>query len=226
MPRVLHAANALLALSLLACDASLAPTRAVDAAPFMGLARDFVVNRDGGMFSLYGSPFDQSFRLAPGEYLPVEVSTSRGDVETIRLVPMICGEHLCNLLRIEMRPGASLLDFEKNIRAAGARLTEANPTLERPESGVIWPLDGNPSRVTYELARHPTVASVTRHEVYHGFYYPIIGDFHGGIPMADVTVRPRDGTLSVALGDTIFVRYAMGDFVAQSQWIQNFFNSP
>ncbi len=226
MLRKLNAPRVLLALALAGCDSSLEPTRAAVPAPFIeSLAIDFAMYRDGGVFSLYGSPFDPAFRLPAGAYVPVEVSTSRGDAEMLKLVPMHCGETLCNLIRIEMRPGASVLDFEKSIRAAGGRLASASTSWDRPHSGMVWALAGNASRVAFELFQHPAVASVMRQERY---FWMMRDDsaLRGGIAMADEPVRPLDGTLSVALGDTIFVRYTTGDVVTLRQWTHHGFNAP
>lgn len=226
MPRRHDASGLLLALALVGCDGALAPTRAVDSAPFIeSIGIDFSLYRDGGVFSLYGSPFDPSFRLPAGAYVPVEVSTSRGDAELLRLLPMHCGETLCNLINIEMRSGASVLDFEQAIRAAGGRLAVASTAWDRPHSGVVWALDLNPERVAFELFNHPAVASVERQE---RFFWMMRDDaaLRGGIALADEPVRPSDGTLSLAPGDTIFVRYTTGDVVTLRQWVHYGFNTP
>lgn len=230
-PRAPKAAlGALLALTLLSCDAPLGATRAVDEAPYMA---SFELNhsnfRDGGVFTLAAVPFDGGFRVPKGEFIALELSTSRGDAELMKLVPMLCGATLCHEATLEMLPGVSLLEFETRIHNAGARLSSAYDARSRPQAGRVWALDGNISRVANELRRHPTVASVEPLGMYR--ILPTAGHLaailHGGIPLANVAVRPRDGTLSFAPGDTVFARYDYLDgFSREMRWFGMWFNTP
>jgi hypothetical protein len=208
---------------MLGCDVPVAPWLALGGAPPLRpfLIDDFYL-RDGGVFALTTSPEDTMLRLPRGAYLPVEVWTSRGDVEELRLARMMCGRYTCHRVTVNMKPGSSVRPLESLIQSLGARLVLVS-IQSPPGWGSVWVLDGTADRFREWISLHPDVdfAELTAPFTTE----PLPPDWNrflsGGVPIADVPVRQRDGTLSVTGGDTIYFSYtdAEGGVVAANWYV-------
>lgn len=208
----------LLAIALFSCDSPLGPSRPFDAPPALidFSFRDDLL-RDGGALVLSSVPVDDSFRLSRGTYLAVEISTSRGDEEQLRLTPMFCGDDRCSLATLRMQEGEPLLDYEPSIRNAGGRLLRVYFSVLTGDFGSVWVTEGTAQQFAERMLSHPAVEFAQAVERDDFFPESLL---EGALPISSATVQPRNGTLSVVAGDTVFARYVSvsGDTLAR-QWI-------
>ncbi len=195
---------------LTACDAFTAPPIRFEHPEVYGLEFDpFLMKLDeNGVLFVQSELVDQTFTLEEHQRVPVELTTSAGDVERIPLYHMTCpvgspfrGFYCFNFI-IWPHDWYDPQGFAVRARALG---------VIPIRHGSTW------SMVILDYRRVAIVARAMRAwpDVWIAdMDYPICDSFcdprrwlTGPIPVTTGVPKPRDGTVQIATGDTVRVRY-------------------
>lgn len=215
---------------LVACDAPIGLAVPLEHRPTLAwLSLEAFTLRDGGVLAIEAEADDPRFRLPRGTYLTLDLTTSRGDSEELRLERLLCGVHWCHRVDVHAKDGISIPELEQAIRTAGGRLTFVG-AFNPPSWGAAWVLNGRVPEFRDRLLLHPNIdfvdfdAPTWAGFVDDDYWQRLMG---GGVPLSTAPVVARDGTLSVLVGDTVRARYidASGGVLEQS-WVIPGLNNP
>ena len=166
--------------------------------------------RDGGIVFVEMAPTDTSFRLAPGEYLPITVTSRAGESEDLRLRSEICGlesgqSYLCNFLSVSVQSGHDVREIEADMQRLNARLTLVAPT---PTYGSAYAF-GDWNRTMSSVRKLPNVINVDFVRLYESgpVFIPFASRLAAAAPFSRGTPSPADGLLTALPSDTLLFTY-------------------
>ena len=167
---------------------------------------------DGGILILYATPSDYTFSLEPGQRVPLEISATSGDRDSVGLYNVACpsrerlpGHVPCFDLTLGMREGHDPTEFADQLRAAGGWYVSIHPAF----ATVLFFSPDDPIGRAKRARSWPGVA-------YAEFWGRACGIPEGcaPFPTLEVPVRvvpgaavPGDGIVQVRSGDTVSVTY-------------------
>lgn len=211
--RLTGAALIILGLSNAACEYPFAPEGGERNPHVSFVSFDGFSSRvaDGGALTIGAFPSDESFRLQPKQWVPIEIATSSGDVETLRLHSAICpaGErwaaYTCFQFHISLAPEHDLDEIQARVAAIGGRIVTMSSslvTVTMPQPNIL--------RYAREADSWPGVAWA---------WTSVPGCFPGGgcpsgarlrvpVPVDFGSPRPGDRVLQLQPGDTVRVVYS------------------
>jgi len=170
---------------------------------------------DWGLVAVSGLPADTSYRLGARDQIPVNITSSGGDTESVELSPLVCGSpptvYACQELDLEMDSGYQAQQLRPVMDQIPARFILVSVT---GQDAGIWVFD--PARLNDAisiLARQPHVRYVGPTGIGavaggSGGGGSTAPDLEGALPLDFVRVVPRDGHLQARSGDTLTVTYS------------------
>ncbi len=203
-----------------ACDGFTDPSR--DLAPaLVSLAIDDLASslRDGGLLYINAFPADTTFRLDAGERVPLAITVSSGDQESLRLYRVFCpprerlaGFH-CYSFILTMESGVQATSVAGQVAALGGRfhlvsvsgriagvtLFDPDDLVRRARNARSWPGVAM-TELSFPFCAPgapPPCGSKS------ALTAPMAVDTGGAVPM--------DGVLQVRPGDTLSVSYRQPD---------------
>jgi len=211
------AVTALTALQLgSACSRSLEPL--VQVHPLLSAVNvdDFTSSFvDWGLVAVSGLPADTSYRLGARDRIPVNITSSGGDTESVELSPYVCGApatmYACQELSLEMDSGYQAQGLRPAMDKIPARFILVSVT---GQDAGIWVFD--PARLNDAigiLARQRGVRYVGPASLFSvgggsGGSGSISPELEGALPLDFLRVAPHDGHLQTRSGDTLTVSYS------------------
>lgn len=166
--------------------------------------------RDGGIVFVEMAPIDTSFRLAPGEYLPITVTSRAGESEEVRLRPEVCGletgqSYVCNFFSLSVLSGHDVREIEADLQRLNARLTLVAPI---PTYGSAYAFgDWNGTMAAARRLPNVTNVDVVRLQVSGPVFIPFPARLAGAAPFSRSAPIPGDGTVAALSSDTLVISY-------------------
>lgn len=170
--------------------------------------------RDFGLLIVESSPADSGRTLSLAEFVDVQVRTSGGDAEVLRLHRRSCGAdglNDCHGLTVATHAGHPARNLWAHVRRMQAYLTFTHDTSR---SGAVWVFEPLRRDRTLALLRAlPTVHHVdsVRLPTILRVGGPPRGSLAGALPIEYTGVERGDGTLQVFPLDTITAYYRQPD---------------
>lgn len=165
---------------------------------------------DWGLVAVSGLPADTSYRLGSREQIPVSITASGGDTESVELSSLACGEppavYACHELELEMDSGYQAQQLRPSMDQIPARFILVSVS---GRVAGIWVFDeARVNDAIAILARQPGVKYVGLALLgAAGGGGSVSPELEGAAPLDFAPVIPRDGHLQARTGDTLTVAY-------------------
>jgi hypothetical protein len=219
--RMRHAAGGAVVLVLVAGAACSDPTGPVQhVSPWLRTFwLDYSTLRHGGFLTIEAVPQNPEFRLGANQRVPVEVTVSSGDRETVELYRMTCPDrergwkYNCFRFLVWMHEGHVAHDLEEHVAAIGGRMWVMGSSGRLAAIVVFEP--GVVLRHAMDARSWPgvqlveTSLPVCNHAVEHGPHScpPNISLLSRPLPVDTGAAVPGDGIVQVRSGDVIVVSH-------------------
>ncbi len=165
---------------------------------------------DWGLVAVSALPADTSYRPGPRDRIPVAVTSSSGDTESVGLSSIVCGQpptlYACRQLELQMDSGYQAQQLRLAMDQIPARFTLVSVTGQVAGVWVFEP--ASLDNAIEILSRQPGVKHVGLALISSvgggGSASPYL---EGALPLDFLRVVPGDGHLQARSGDTLTVTY-------------------
>ncbi|MEX2181476.1 MAG: hypothetical protein WD771_05500 [Gemmatimonadaceae bacterium] len=206
-------AGLLLAVALVSCDvAPTAPLLAPELRPELHIYL-WGDATDGGLIGVAAQPLDLDYRLPVGTVIPIDIITSAGDSEVVRIGFGYCHDrrkwiYECQRLTVTMRDGRDPREAEAIVRSLGGRWI-GNDVPGRDFYYTLGSLD----RTLLAVRQYSGVRSANLHyATTEPASFEILGQYYiGALKFTHGGPRPRNGIVTARPGETVRARYSQPD---------------